>query len=177
MRASARRAAGCVLAVGLLAALAACSAEGSSADGAARVDAAASAAAVARQAPADEEAPAATVAPGAAAGSVEVLPGPFVERLRLSALALSEPDAGGAQTVTGQLDVVSDVSEVIALEVRVDCYDAAGALLGSGRQVLDSAATEQFHSAAGVIGVPLSVSCPAGAAHSAILSVPVLVNE
>lgn len=126
---------------------------------------------MATQAPATEAPPAAAVGAGVPAGTVTVQTGPFTERLRISELRLTE------QAITARLDVVSDVSEIINLEVRVDFYDSAGALLGSGRQVFVTKDTEAFHTTSGVVGLPLSVPAPASGAHSALLSVPVLVNE
>ena len=139
-------------------------------------DVAAGAAAVAAQLPSTEPSVAASVAAGAPPGSVTVCTGPFIDRLRLSDLLLTG-SAGGSSSVTGHLDVVSDVSEIIALEIRVDFYDVAGRLVGSAQQVFDPAATEVFHTTAGVVGLPFSVTAPVAGANSAVLSVPVLVNE
>jgi hypothetical protein len=100
---------------------------------------------------------------------VTIAPGPFTDRVRLEGLALSQGQ------VSATLDVVSDVSELIALEVQVDAYDATGALLGSERQVVDPDAAEAYHSTAGIQDLPIAV--PAPGAASAVLSIPVLVNE
>lgn len=163
-------------AIGIAVALAGCSASGPADDAAPGPDAAAAAAAVATQSPAAPAPPAPTIGAGAPAGTVDVQPGPFVDRVRLTELRL----AGGA--VTGVLDVVSDVSEVINLEVQVDFYDGAGALLGSDRAVFDTAATEEFHTTAGVVGLPFSAEVTGprvreSEVNSAVLSIPALVNE
>lgn len=73
--------------------------------------------------------------------------------------------------------MTSDVSEIINLEVRVDFYDEAGKYLTSERQIFRTQDTEEFHTTAGVAGLPISVPGPAVGVHSAVLSVPVLVNE
>ena len=127
------------------------------------------AASVATQPPAPPPAPAPTLDPVPAPGTVAVAPGPFVDRVRLEGLALA------GDRVTGTLDVVSDVSEVLALEVQVDSYDASGALLGTQTLVVDPESTEEHHTTAGVQDLPLAVAAPG--ATSAVLSIPVLVNE
>lgn len=104
-------------------------------------------------------------------GVVRVPSGPFTDRLSFHGLRLR------AGRVSGTVDVVSDVGEVIGLEVRVDFYDRAGAFLGSARQVFDTEATGRFHSTAGVTGLPVTVAAPVGGYYSAVLTVPVLVNE
>ncbi len=75
-----------------------------------------------------------------------------------------------------RVDVTSDVSDVLALELVADFYDGAGRLLGSGRA---EHSDEEMH---GTPGQPLDLVVPADRAWSArvasaVLSVPVLVNE
>lgn len=126
------------------------------------------AAAVAVQPPATPQ-PAASVSPVPPAGTVTVADGPFTDSVVLDALELRDG------TLTGTVDVVSDVSELLALEVQVDAYDPGGALLGSARQVVDPEDAEEHHTTAGVVDLPLVVAAPGAA--SVVLSVPVLVNE
>lgn len=119
---------------------------------------------------------------GAEAGAVTLTDGPFTDRLRLDGAALS---ANGS-TVTGELVVTSDVSELLELEVTAWFYDASGQPVGTGHQVLDAAPHsdaehgEQHGYAPRTEGEPvtLRIVAPQGVrAHSAVLSVPVLVNE
>ncbi len=126
------------------------------------------AAEVATQAPV-VPAPAASITPPAVPGTVQVVAGPFTDRIALDALVLADG------VVTGTISVTKDVSELIALEVQVDAYDGAGALVGSEVLVVDPEDAEAYHSTAGVVGYPLAV--PATDAVTAVLSVPVLVNE
>jgi len=139
------------------------------------LDAAVGAAAVASESPAAAPSPAGSVGGGVAAGTVALAPGPFLDRVRLTALHL------GPTAVTGTLDVTSDVSEIITLEVSVAFYDGAGTLLGSSSQLFSTADTEPFHTTSGVVGLPLTVPVPAqvtaGSPRSAVLGIPVLVNE
>ena len=127
------------------------------------------AASVAAQSPAPPPAPAPSLDPVPAPGTVTVAPGPFVDRVSLEGLALS------GDQVTGTLDMVRDVSEVLALEVQVDAYDTSGALLGTQTWVADPASTEEHHTTEGVQDLPLAIAAPGAA--SAVLSIPVLVNE
>ena len=121
-------------------------------------------------APPTEATPATTLATVPAAGTVRLAQGPFNDRFTLSGLALA------AGSVTASLTITSDVSELISLEVAVAFYGADGALVGTGRQVTGTAESEPFHTTAGIVGLPLRIDGPAGAS-SAVLSVPVLVNE
>lgn len=112
-----------------------------------------------------------------AAGTVTVRPGPFDDRFSLAGTRL----AGGA--VTTSLTVLSDVSDLIVLESQADFYDAAGALLGSARTAYEdehagSSVSGEVHTAAEAVPMRMPAD-PAYAArvHSAVLSVPVLVNE
>ncbi|MCW2778012.1 MAG: hypothetical protein JWN17_1737 [Frankiales bacterium] len=106
-------------------------------------------------------------------GTVSREPGPFDDRFRLTGTRLA---ADGVHT---RVDVTSDVSDVLALEVVAHFYDARGALLGSGR------ATHSDEEMVAHGGTPdehvelLVPTTPAWASRvtSAVLSVPVLVNE
>ncbi|RYV51199.1 hypothetical protein [Pengzhenrongella frigida] len=156
----------------VVAGLSACAGTGTAVlDHPGRTDAAAQAASVAGLEPQPEGAPAGSVEVGVPAGTVSVDDGPFTDRLRITELRLSD------SAVTGSLAVTSDVSEVLNLEVRVDFYGAAGDLLGSDRQVFTARDTEPFHSTAGVVGLPITVPAPVPGSHSAVVSIPVLVNE
>ena len=161
----------------LVAALAACSGDPAPASPA-RPDAAPAGAPAAPTAPVSVAEPAAArlrVVP--AMGTVTLQPGPFDDRFTLAGTRL----AGAA--VSTSLTVQSDVSDLIVLETQSDFYDAAGVLLGSVR-----ATHEDEHGGGGLSGelhtaaeaVPMRMPAdPAYAArvHSAVLSVPVLVNE
>lgn len=105
-----------------------------------------------------------------AVGTVAIGAGPFDDRFRLRATRLR------GTTLTGLLSVTSDVSELIDLEARADCYDRAGRLRGSVRQVVREGDGASGDASAEKGGTPLRMSCPSGTA-SAVLSVPVLVNE
>lgn len=123
-------------------------------------------------APTDTAPPApAHLAEPVAAGTVARQPGPFDDRLRMTGVRLR------AGTVEARLRVTSDVSEVLALEVDADFYDARGALLGRTRT-----RSAPAHEAAGVPDEAVALRLPAATAYrhrvaSAVLSVPVLVNE
>ena len=158
-------------AAALVAALAACS--GDPAPEAASV-AAPAAAVSAPTAPVSVAQPAAARLPVVpAAGTVTVQPGPFDDRFTLAGTRL----AGAA--VTTSLTVQSDVSEIIVLETQADFYDAAGALLGSVRATHeDDHSDGEPHKAAEAVPMRMPAD-PAYASrvHSAVLSVPALVNE
>ena len=113
-------------------------------------DLARSAASVAIQSP-DVERPApATLAVNQPPGTVTLQPGPFDDRVRIR----------GAR-----------------LEIRVDFYDTSGTLIGTGRQQDDAKDSERYHGTGGVRGLPVTVRSPGRGASSAVLSIPVLVNE
>ncbi|MFE3187690.1 hypothetical protein ACFXHA_01695 [Nocardia sp. NPDC059240] len=111
-------------------------------------------------------------------GEVRLTPGPFTDRVRLSGTRLD-----GA-TVHGTLAVTSDVSDLLALEVRADFYDASGHLVGSGRfERADGESAAGSHAGNGHVagddGIAFTITAaPADAAvAAAVLSIPVLVNE
>lgn len=127
---------------------------------------------VAMPAPRTTEPPAATAS--LASGEVRLVPGPFTDRVRLSGIRLD-----GA-TVRGTLAITSDVSDVLALEVRAAFYDASGRLLGTG--TFEHADEEPVAGGTHVPsndGIPFAITAdPAGGAvAAAMLSIPVLVNE
>lgn len=110
----------------------------------------------------------------ASAGSVGHIPGPFDDRVQLGPLTFD------GQRVVGSLDVTSDVSDLLELQVLAGFYDASGTLIGRGRFThhLD----EETHHDDGppseheafTIAVPKKLH---GQAVSAAVGVPVLVNE
>ena len=110
------------------------------------------------------------------AGAVVPAAGPFDDRFVLQDLRFD-----GAR-VSGIVDVTSDVSEVLELQVLAGFYDTNGALLGTDRFVhhlTDDGGTDP------ATGTPqehtvFSIAVPAefaGRAVSVSLGVPVLVNE
>ena len=122
-------------------------------------DLARSAASVAIQSP-DVERPApATLAVNQPPGTVTLQPGPFDDRVRIRGARLS------GDRVTA------------SLEIRVDFYDTSGTLIGTGRQQDDAKDSERYHGTGGVRGLPVTVRSPGRGASSAVLSIPVLVNE
>lgn len=111
-----------------------------------------------------------------AAGTVTRAVGPFDDRLTLTGTALR---SGSVRTAVSVTSDVSEVSEVIVLEAQSDFYDSAGALLGSVRATHeDDHGAGEPHAAVEEIELVMAAA-PAWAArvHSAVLSVPVLVNE
>jgi hypothetical protein len=114
----------------------------------------------------------ATAAP--AAGTVGRVPGPFDDRFRLAGLRFD------GRAVSGGLDVTSDVSDLLELQVLAGFYDARGRLIGQGRFThhLD----EDTHQDSGPPSEHerFSITVPArlrGKAVAAAVGVPVLVNE
>ncbi|MER0446623.1 hypothetical protein ABR738_18995 [Streptomyces sp. Edi4] len=123
-------------------------------------------------------------------GEVRLEQGPFSDRVKVTGAAI-----GARSTVTGHLAVTSDVSELIALELRAAYYDADGKLLGTGsyhyaEEGHEGHEGQEGHQGQGARGagqvppaegagidfeiVPASLGAtPAGA----VLSIPVLVNE
>ncbi|MFE6845408.1 hypothetical protein [Streptomyces sp. NPDC057686] len=141
-----------------------------------------SAAPVAMPAPSGAAAPAAVLAPPAEPGEIRVDPGPFTDRVQLTALTLGPTGKPG---VTGHLAVTSDVSDVLGLELRAAYYDAAGRLLGSGtfhyQEEGADAPAPDHHEGPRAAGEGIDFTVPAeglsGTPSSAVLSLPVLVNE
>ncbi|MFD9487550.1 hypothetical protein ACFWBX_26995 [Streptomyces sp. NPDC059991] len=160
----------------------------------------AAAPAVTFPAPSGAPAPAATLAKIPATGEVRLEQGPFTDRVRITKLTLSEKSSEKSSekpsgksfekpSVTGHFAITSDVSDVLALELRAAFYDERGHLVGTGsfQYAEEGEAGEAAHGTAGHAGpraegagidftavpkAPLT-----GKAASAVLSVPVLVNE
>ena len=103
-------------------------------------------------------------------GTVRRVAGPFDDRLALEGTRLA---ADGVHT---RVTVLSDVSEVLSLELSAAFYDASGRLLGTGRAVRGEQSGQGVPDERTDLVVP---AAPAWAPRvaSAVLSVPVLVNE
>ncbi|MEV7281348.1 hypothetical protein [Streptomyces sp. NPDC093111] len=164
-----------------LAALTGCGASGDggrSDDGARPAAASAPAPSATLPAPRTAPAPAPTLSARPERGDVRVEDGPFTDRVRFTRLALRD-----RRGVAGHLAITSDVSDVIALEVRAAFYDADGRLLGSG--VFTYGEDHEGEKGGGhgrrTAGAGIDFTVPAKDLHgtpaAAVLSVPVLVNE
>ncbi|MGW0885090.1 hypothetical protein [Streptomyces sp. NPDC002671] len=140
----------------------------------------ASAAGVALPAPRTEPAPAPTLSPAPRKGEVRIEDGPFTDRLRLKSLTLTDKPA-----VTGHLVITSDVSDVLALELRAAYYDSHGRLLGTGtfqyQEEGEDAQGNEQHKGPRAAGDGIDFTVPAkhltGTPAAAAVSIPVLVNE
>ncbi|MEW1720017.1 hypothetical protein [Streptomyces sp. NPDC093109] len=147
-------------------------------------DPAATASAVALPAPRSAPEPAATLTPAARAGEVRVEPGPFTDRVTITGLKLTGASST-APAVTGKLKITTDVSHVLALELRAAYYDSAGRLLGTGEfeyqeegeDAHGHAVHEGSEAATGGIAFTVPAKKLTGTPAAAVLSVPVLVNE
>ncbi|MFE7711069.1 hypothetical protein ACFU6I_36065 [Streptomyces sp. NPDC057486] len=113
-------------------------------------------------------------------GKVRVEEGPFTDRVHLNRLALT-----GTPAVTGHLAITSDVSDVIALELRAAFYSADGRLLGTGTfeyaEEHEAGGHGNGHEERRAAGAGIDFTIPArklsGTPAAAVVSVPVLVNE
>ncbi|GIG58540.1 hypothetical protein Lfu02_29120 [Longispora fulva] len=121
--------------------------------------------------------PAATLASPPPAGSVVMESGPFNDRVKITGLVLN---GGVKPTVHGHLAVTSDISYLLALDVRAAFYDASGALVCVGHFEYHEEEDQPGGLAAEHDGIDFTVTPPVGAASaatSAVLAIPVLVNE
>ncbi|MEU2234427.1 hypothetical protein [Streptomyces vietnamensis] len=139
----------------------------------------ASAAPVTFPAPRTAPAPAPTLSPAPAEGEVRIEEGPFTDRVRLTRLTLTPKPS-----VTGRLSITSDISDVLALELRAAYYDAHGRLLGTGTfQYQEEGETGhgEAHTGPRAANGGIDFTVPAkdlkGTPATAVVSVPVLVNE
>ncbi|MFD4969070.1 hypothetical protein [Streptomyces sp. NPDC058424] len=131
--------------------------------------------------PRSAPAPAASLSPAATPGEVRISDGPFTDRVRITKLALAK----GPAAVTGHLVVTSDVSDLIALELRAAYYDAQGRLLGTGSfehaEEGEAAHAHGGHSGPQAENEGIDFTIPAkgiqGTPAAAVVSIPVLVNE
>lgn len=100
--------------------------------------------------------------------------------MRLTDLRLTDKPA-----VTGHLAITSDVSDVLALELRAAYYDSHGRLLGTGtfqyQEEGEAAHATDHHEGPHAAGTGIDITVPAehltGTPAAAVVSVPVLVNE
>ncbi|WP_344114135.1 hypothetical protein, partial [Nocardioides humi] len=115
----------------------------------------------------------ATAAPGAP-GAVGRIPGPFDDRFRLGEVTFD------GEHVVGSIEITSDVSDLLELQVLAGFYDASGTLIGRGRFThhLDEGAHHEegppSEHETFTIAVPRKLR---GTAVTAAVGVPVLVNE
>ncbi|MBA2807794.1 hypothetical protein E0500_010325 [Streptomyces sp. KM273126] len=124
--------------------------------------------------------PAATLPAPPKRGEVRIEEGPFTDRVRLTGLSLT-----GGSAVSGHLAITSDVSDVLALELRAAYYDAEGRLVGTGSFEYQEEGQEadggHHHDGPRAAGEGIDFKAPAteltGTAAAAVVSVPVLVNE
>lgn len=106
-------------------------------------------------------------------GQVIVENGPFTDRVEISELTLSR----GSAAVTGRLRVTTDVSDLLLVELRCTFYDERGAVLGTGSfQYSESHEAHEEHGADEQVEFRVQLE-PQVQVSSAVLSVPVLVNE
>ncbi|WP_326812926.1 hypothetical protein OIE62_00625 [Streptomyces scopuliridis] len=183
MRHSIRITTAAVLGAFALASLAGCSDSGATDTGKAEPIVATTSAA-ALPPPRSAPSPAATLSAPPKQGEVRVEEGPFTDRVRLTRLALT-----GESAVGGHLVITSDVSDVLALELRAAYYDAEGRLIGTGsfeyQEEGHDAQGGEHHDGPRAAGEGIDFTVPAakrtgtgtGTAIAAVLSVPVLVNE
>ena len=117
------------------------------------------------------------------AGKVELVAGPFTDRVRLQE---AQVRPGAHAVVEGSLGQVVDTSALIVAQLQVDFYAADGKLLGSRQKVLrqpdiTSGGVRPAGGDARYGGdINFSVEAPAQYADqvsAALLSVPTLVNE
>lgn len=108
------------------------------------------------------------------AGTVARAEGPFDDRFEWLDLQLT-PDA-----VSGSVNITSDVSELLELEVHAGFYDSSGELIGTGTWVLSAEAHEAGHSGPHEDHQEFEVPVPEnirGRATAAAVGIPILVNE
>ncbi|MEV7087743.1 hypothetical protein AB0O07_17880 [Streptomyces sp. NPDC093085] len=144
--------------------------------------------------PRSAPAPEATLAAPLKEGEVRIEEGPFTDRVSIKDLTLtadstsgssSSSGSGSGSTVGGHLTITSDVSDVLALELRAAYYDAKGRLVGTGtfqyQEEGEDSEGGHHHDGPRAAADGIDFKAPAttltGTATSAVLSVPVLVNE
>lgn len=106
-----------------------------------------------------------------AAGAVEWVKGPFDDRFRISHARFD------GSALRGEVDVTSDVSTLLELQVLAGFYDARGHYLGEGRWTLHSDDHDLGHPDESVDFVVRVPKAYAGKAAAVTAGVPVLVNE
>ncbi|AZM89651.1 hypothetical protein [Streptomyces sp. W1SF4] len=141
---------------------------------------------VALPAPRSAPSPQAVLSPAPAAGEVRVQQGPFTDRVQLTGLRLT----ASPSSVTGHIAISSDISDTLALEITAAYYDADGRLLGTGsfhhqeegeEAHAGHAPAQQHAEGPRAAGAGIDFTVPAdgltGTPASAVLTIPVLVNE
>jgi len=106
-------------------------------------------------------------------GEIVTVSGPFDDRFEWSELRLSQ------RMLTGHIEISSDVSELLELEVVAGFYDDAGKFLGTARFVHHLGAAHE-DSAHDHVGKEFRITIPArfrAKVTAAAVGVPVLVNE
>jgi hypothetical protein len=107
-------------------------------------------------------------------GTVIQLTGPFDDRFELRHMALE------GHVVTGSLEITSDVSDLLELQVLAGFYDRHGSLLGTGRFVHHLQEDGHQHAGPPIETEDFEISAPRqfrDRVASAAVGVPVLVNE
>jgi hypothetical protein len=100
--------------------------------------------------------------------------GPFDDRLRMRHLDLA------GDVVAGSVDVTSDVSDILELQVLAGFYDRHGSLLGTGRFVHHLVEDGHQHTGPPEEEVDFRIAAPQrirDRVAAAAVGVPVLVNE
>ncbi|MFJ8040814.1 hypothetical protein ACIRBX_09955 [Kitasatospora sp. NPDC096147] len=127
-------------------------------------------------APQSAPAPGASLAGPVRPGEVRLEPGPFTDRVKLERLTLDKGSAVG-----GHLTITSDISDVLALELRAAFYDQQGQLAGTGTFHYQEEESEGAHlgprAAEGGIDFSIPAEKLTSSPVTAVLSLPVLVNE
>ncbi|GAA3380196.1 hypothetical protein [Streptomyces racemochromogenes] len=144
---------------------------------------------VALPAPRSAPSPQAALSPAPAAGEVRVQQGPFTDRVQLTGLRLTASPSS-SPSVTGHVAISSDISDTLALEITAAYYDADGRLLGTGsfhhqeegeEAHAGHAPAQQHAEGPRAAGAGIDFTVPAdgltGTPASAVLTIPVLVNE
>lgn len=104
-------------------------------------------------------------------GKVAWVKGPFDDRFHISHARFN------GSALRGEVDITSDVSTLLELQVLAGFYDAGGQYLGEGRWTLHSDDHDLGHPDESVDFVVKVPSAYAGKAVAAAAGVPVLVNE
>lgn len=107
-------------------------------------------------------------------GTVTQLRGPFDDRFELRRMALE------GHVVTGSLEITSDVSDLLELQVLAGFYDRHGSLLGTGRFVHHLEEDGHRHAGPPRETEHFEITAPPrirDRVAAAAVGVPVLVNE
>jgi hypothetical protein len=104
-------------------------------------------------------------------GKVAWVKGPFDDRFRISHARFD------GSALRGEVDITSDVSTLLELQVLAGFYDAEGRYLGEGRWTLHSDDQDLGHPDESVDFTVRVPAAYAGKAAAVAAGVPVLVNE